>query len=305
MVEKNIKKSKALLGTRIWRVSIVLLIVTGSLFVATASAWAAKVNSNTTAVTLTEGGSQTITVTLDEPIICSDPQDVCDVEIQIGSSDPTRVSTNIATLNWPANQWFQSRQFTISAIADGIHNASNTVVLNYSPIASNSEYYSNFDPASITVTLNDLDPAPATTTTTPAANPTANFVSGVTGTTQKSASPGSSVTISGSNFKPNSQVEATLYSTPKSLGIFTTDSNGFFTSKVKIPANTSLGAHSIVLSGQNSTGSSAGATLGLNVVALANTGSSNTQELSIVGISVLLLGCALVFFRNSGTRLKL
>jgi len=55
-------------------------------------------------------------------------------------------------------------------------------------------------------------------------------------------------------FKPNSKVEANLYSEPTNLGDIDVKDNGSIEKSLKIPANIPAGHHTIVVSGESSAG---------------------------------------------------
>jgi len=126
-------------------------------------AGASKVNPSPVTVSVAEGSAQVVTITLDEPIIAPGP-DPAVATLAFTVDDPSRVSLSTNSLVWAASEWAQSRQVTVTAIHDGVHNASPTVVV-HGVVSSNSEYYNGFT-TSITVSITDADPAPTTTTTT-------------------------------------------------------------------------------------------------------------------------------------------
>jgi hypothetical protein len=145
---------------------IVLIAVFGS---SISAAGAAKVNPSPLTVSVAEGDSQVVTITLDEPIIAPGP-DPAVVTLAFTVDDPSRVSLSTSSLVWAASEWAQPRQLTVSATLDGVYNASGTVTLD-GVVSSNSEYYDGFT-TSITVSIADADPAPTTTTVTTGAPPT-------------------------------------------------------------------------------------------------------------------------------------
>ncbi|HYL51464.1 MAG TPA: hypothetical protein VEZ15_05805 [Acidimicrobiia bacterium] len=127
------------------------------------SATSSKIAPNPSAVTLTEGQSHDVQFTLDAPIIAP-VGGTPDVTINFTVSDPSRVTLSANSLTWTAPEWFQVRTLTLHALHDGVHDASNSVTLQYVAV-SDSAYYSGFTGA-VTVTINDIDAAPTTTTTT-------------------------------------------------------------------------------------------------------------------------------------------
>ena len=71
------------------------------------SALAAKVNLSPQSLTLTEGQSQNIAVTLDEPIICMDLNTPCTVSLAISTNAPERVAITGSPVIFQFNEWFQ------------------------------------------------------------------------------------------------------------------------------------------------------------------------------------------------------
>jgi hypothetical protein len=123
-------------------------------------AGAAKINLSPASVSLTEGQSQVVQVTLDEPIICSDPGPPCQVSLAISTDAPDRVTIDTSPVVIPSNLWAQSFNFTVTAVEDSIVNG------NITPIdtvfsTSGSEYYTGFVPT-FSITILDNDVAPAT-----------------------------------------------------------------------------------------------------------------------------------------------
>lgn len=113
------------------------------------------------------------------------------------------------------------------------------------------------------------------------------------GITTKTVAPGKKVDVSGSGYLPNSDVTITLNSTPVLLATAKTDSSGAFSTKVTIPKNTALGAHSLVLAGRDVNGNEVSSVLSLNVAWLPATGNSATSQ-SIFSLFLILGGFVLV-----------
>ena len=140
-----------------------------------------KVGVSPAAFTLTEGTSTDIQFTLDAPIIVplgASPT----VTLTFTPADPSRFTFSPSTIDWNANEWSQVRTLHVTAVLDGIYDASNTDVVNVAT-ASGALYYNGFT-TSFTVTLNDVDPPPTTTTvlatTTVPATPTTTAASTTT-----------------------------------------------------------------------------------------------------------------------------
>jgi hypothetical protein len=136
------------------------LAVFGPLALAT-RADAAKVGTDAT-VDLTEGASHDINFQLDAPII--GPLPGASVTVDLTVDDPSRVTLSAASLHWANAEWPQIRTETVTALHDGVHDATNTVVVHFTA-TSEAAYYDGFT-GSFTVNLTDIDPAPTTTTST-------------------------------------------------------------------------------------------------------------------------------------------
>lgn len=119
---------------------------------------AAKINLSHPSIELTEGQSQIVTITLDEPIICPDMDETCDVQVSVSSNDEDRVSIINSPVIFPYTEWSHSYTFTIRAIDDEIDNGDTTPIITLTTL-SNSEYYSNFSP-SLSLHILDNDEAP-------------------------------------------------------------------------------------------------------------------------------------------------
>ncbi len=165
-----------LLGTRqssaktvIYSVFTLTLLWLGVFCLRAPTAFAARVNFTPSTIALNEGQSQTISITLSEPIVAPGP-DPAYVELPLTSSNPGRLSISPSSINYTAGQWSQTKTFTITAIDDSLDNGDTVVTLS-STTNSNSEFYSNFV-ASSQITIIDNDEASVTennheTTTSP------------------------------------------------------------------------------------------------------------------------------------------
>ena len=140
--------------------------------------------------TMTEGSGvpQTVTFTLQEPIIAMSPNP--HVTLSFTIDDPARISLSPPTLDWDASQWPEPRTLQVTALHDGIDDASDTVTVHVLTTSA-SEFYDGYTTA-FTVTLVDPDaPPPTTTTTTTTAAPTSTTAATTpTTATPSSAAPG-------------------------------------------------------------------------------------------------------------------
>ncbi len=123
-------------------------------------------------MTISEGATASITVTLDQPIIAAtpDPEVVLDLTI----ADPTRVALSTNQLVFAATEWHTSKTLTVTALDNAIHDLTPSVTVT-GLVSSASEYYNRYR-VTITVNIVDNDPVPTTTTpptsTTPASSTT-------------------------------------------------------------------------------------------------------------------------------------
>ncbi len=130
------------------------------------AAYALKVSPAPNPLVLQEGDSQTVSLVLDAPIIAPGPDPNPTVVVTFTVDDPSRVSLSAPSVTWTAAEWPQSRSITVTALHDGVHDSTNTVVV-HAVAASAAAYYNGFA-TTFTVSIADVDPAPTTTTTSAA-----------------------------------------------------------------------------------------------------------------------------------------
>src|SRR5690606_5264515 len=78
------------------------------------------------------------------------------------------------------------------------------------------------------------------------------------------------ITITGSGYAPATAVDVWLFSEPTLLGSTRTDANGSFSATYELPDDVTLGGHSIVAGGFDSTGAKLSLLLGVEVQSGAN-----------------------------------
>lgn len=106
------------------------------------SALAAKVNLAPASFTLMEGTSQTVTITLDEPIISSDPdQNFVTLSFNAGTSGRLLITPSVTTV--PAAEWAQPHTFIVTAVDDGLVNGDADISVAMTT-GGGSEYYNGF-----------------------------------------------------------------------------------------------------------------------------------------------------------------
>lgn len=103
------------------------------------------------------GASTTITLSLDQPIIC--PSQVnCDVVVDFGGALPQGLSVTPSSVTWTSAEWSQQRSITVSVDADAESLAGQTTAIG-ATVTSASEYYSGFAPSfEVTVPAAALPP---------------------------------------------------------------------------------------------------------------------------------------------------
>jgi len=83
--------------------------------------------------------------------------------------------------------------------------------------------------------------------------------------------------VSGAGFAPESEVQVWMYSTPQLLGTFNASATGSLVGTVAMPPGTSLGSHTMVLAGQDSTGRPLFLTVGVTLGQTAGAPTSTTS----------------------------
>jgi LPXTG-motif cell wall-anchored protein len=162
---------------------------------------------------------------------------------------------------------------------------------------------------------------PTTTTTEPTTTTTTTPASSTTTSTAKPAEPtgtvtpstieqGGSFTINSTGWKAGSNVEATLNSTPVTLGTLVADATGTVNGTFNVPAGFELGAHTVNLSGTSAAGIAGTLSASITVIAQTTTTTSTiapattaftstttgslpvtgADSVKLVGVAVLLLG---------------
>jgi hypothetical protein len=116
-----------------------------------------RVALSPTPLTLNEGSSQLITVSLDEPIV-SNNSDPAYVTLALTTSDSTKTSLSTNTLNFTGSDWYAPQTFTLNTVDDGVYNDGETVTIT-ATATSNAPYYNTFV-ETLPVTVANIDPAP-------------------------------------------------------------------------------------------------------------------------------------------------
>jgi hypothetical protein len=125
--------------------------------VLSSTAFAAKINSNVSPITLNEGSSQAIQLTLNAPIICPMDAPTCEVDLTFTSPDST-VSFTPTTVTWLSTEWSQNKTLTVNTTNDGIYNNDVTTSITSTAVTS-SVYYSGFQ-LTIPLTIDNINPIP-------------------------------------------------------------------------------------------------------------------------------------------------
>ncbi len=117
---------------------------------------------------------------------------------------------------------------------------------------------------------------------------------------------GATISASGTGFKPDSPVEAWLYSTPVLLGSGLANADGSFDNTYAIDSDFPLGDHTVVLHGISPTDEVITLALGVTVIADDADSSSNTLLIAVLAFlgALLTFGLWLVLRRRSGTHKK-
>jgi hypothetical protein len=98
-----------------------------------------------------KGFSQTVTFSLDEPIICSDPHVFCGVVILITNPSTKDLVIDNCQIKWTNADWNIPRTLNIKATENFVDDGEKTFIVKTKAVISNSEYYSGFDAPDITI----------------------------------------------------------------------------------------------------------------------------------------------------------
>jgi uncharacterized repeat protein (TIGR01451 family) len=153
-------------------------------------------------------------------------------------------------------------------------------------------------PATTTTTTTTVAPI---TTTTPPPTAVASYGGGSASIT---ATAGSSVTVTGSGFAAETDVEVWLHSDPVLLGTVRADASGAFTATFALPATASPGDHLVVLNGTDVNGVAISRELAILIQdGLAFTGSSRSLAArATVATTMILVGLAAVVVAGAKRR---
>ncbi|MCX6727551.1 MAG: hypothetical protein NTX11_01935 [Candidatus Saccharibacteria bacterium] len=144
------------------KILFALLVFGFSMMALSAHAFAAgKVSLTPGSLSLTETHSTSVQVRLDNPIIGPGP-DPAFFHLNLTSSDPSRVSITPNPIDYTSADWFSIKTFTVTALNDGVHNASNNVTISFL-VDSDSVYYKNYS-GNFVISITDINPAPVVQT---------------------------------------------------------------------------------------------------------------------------------------------
>ncbi len=122
------------------------------------------------------------------------------------------------------------------------------------------------------------------------------------------------ITVGGTGYLPGSVIQLGIYSAPTSLGTVVADATGAFSVAVTIPADQSLGAHTVAASGISASGTARLLTAGTTVVlppstgaasssgALPATGADGSQSLGLMLAALLAILAGLALARRAHRR---
>lgn len=146
---------------------LTLVLATAFFAVPHASFATGRVSASVISNNTTEAGSTaTFTITLDEPIICADPEAECNVTIPISSSDTSEGVLLESEVVFADDAWHETRTVTVTGVADDIDDGDVAYTIVLGAVTSESEYYNGFNPTDVTVTNTDDDTAAILTETT-------------------------------------------------------------------------------------------------------------------------------------------
>lgn len=108
---------------------------------------------------LTRGESTTVTISLDEPIICIEA-DPCELVLDLSNDLPDGFSFDPAVVTIDSTEWFQPVNVTASLDTDAPSIDGNEFTVN-STAVSGSEYYDGFETSVAFIITDDNEPAPS------------------------------------------------------------------------------------------------------------------------------------------------
>jgi hypothetical protein len=97
-------------------------------------------------LTLNEGLDETLTLKLDEPIICASQSEACYVIVHITNSHPQDVELDRCSVTWLAHEWFHEKTVRIRAPPRFTANKAKKVTLVFEKVESTAEYYKDYKP---------------------------------------------------------------------------------------------------------------------------------------------------------------
>jgi hypothetical protein len=153
-------KIKYTFGLAMISAVVLLALAPGSIFVA-----ASRISGSPSSVTIDEGVSQTVSISLDEPIICAG-MGTCQVSLSFTSSD-SRISTSPLPLLFAAGEWNTPKTLTISVSNDNLATGNKSTSVSATAV-SGSEYYNGYV---VTIPLTITDVGVPTANSAPAATP--------------------------------------------------------------------------------------------------------------------------------------
>ena len=171
---------------------------------------------------------------------------------------------------------------TTSSTTTSSTTTSSTTTSSTTSSSTTSSTTTTTQPASTTTTG-------SSTTTTTGAGATTTSLPGTPGgsTSPSNVPPGGTFTVSSSGWQPNSPVEATLHSTPVSLGTITADATGLVQGTFSAPSTVETGAHTVQLVGTASTGGARTVNFNLTIATTssgsASAGSTSTGSTTVGG----------------------
>jgi large repetitive protein len=118
---------------------------------------AGKITVSPSSVTMAEGSSQDVSITLSQPVTCGGPPS-CSVDLSFASSD-SDVTVSPVPVSIPSAQWSQPFTLTITSTNDGTYTGGKNVTLT-ATATSASAFYNGYA-VTIPVTVTDAQTAPS------------------------------------------------------------------------------------------------------------------------------------------------
>lgn len=103
-----------------------------------------KIRLDKTSLTISKGFSDTVTFTINEPIICIDSSVECSVVVLLTNPNTNKIAMDNCQVKWTNRDWYKPKFIRVSAVENYINDISINTNIITSPAISNSIYYKGY-----------------------------------------------------------------------------------------------------------------------------------------------------------------